>query len=138
MGSNYVSESSNQLIPLCLSLSVFLSNSISVLPASVCGFILSAGSPQVGRKMGSEQPRFTSSQASLAERHVFLSKGPLGSVVTDPGYCGWVLSLTRPVMRGILQLFAPSSLDDWVEVQPDRSLGMHARQTSVVTTVYSE
>lgn len=44
----------------------------------MCGFILLTGSPWVGRKTGSEQPRLTSSQVSPAG-HGFLSQGPLRS-----------------------------------------------------------
>lgn len=41
-------------------------------------------------------------------------------------------------MRGILELIASANLKVWVEMQPDRGMGMRARQMAVVTAMYSE
>lgn len=75
--------------------------------------------------MAPEQPRLTFSQASPAERHGFLSEGPLGSVTV-----GKVLRLGTPFDQacdgggGALALITPASLQNWVEAQPDGRVGV--------------
>lgn len=91
--------------------------------------------------MAPEQPRLTFSQASPAERHGFLSEGPLGSVTV-----GKVLRLGTPFDQAC-DGGGGGSGTDHPRQPPElgRSTarwegggGVRARQTALVTAVYSE